>query len=265
MIRGVDLNVQDEGEGRLLVWGHGLMADMQVEDETELLAPRAGDGLRVVRYDARGHGQSGATHEDADYQWSSLAQDMLGVLDAVGADTAVLGGASMGTATALHAAVTSPERVEGLVLVIPPTAWGGRRVQAGVYRAGASLVGAAGLGPFVTMGRAAPAPKILTGDLAPLRDAMFDGMERLDRHVVPHILRGAAASDLPPKDALEQLSMPALILAWKGDTGHPMSTANELARLLPNADLHVANTADDVQRWQSHVADFLRSGGEEQP
>lgn len=258
MVRGVDLNVHDEGEGRLLVWGHGLMADMQVEDETELLAPRAGEGVRVVRYDARGHGRSAATNDDADYQWSSLAEDMLGVLDAVNADTAVLGGASMGTATALHAAVTSPERVEGLVLVIPPTAWSGRRVQADVYRAGATLVGAAGLGPFVTVGRSAPAPKILTGELAPLRDAMFDGMERLDRHVVPHILRGAAASDLPPKDTIQQLTMPALILAWKGDLGHPLTTANELARLLPNANLHVASNAEDVRRWPSLVTDFVR-------
>src|SRR4029077_11817862 len=72
LVRGVDLEVRDEGEGRLLVWGHGLMAGMQVEDETELLAPRAGGGVRVVRYDARGHGRSAASHTDDDYQWSSL-------------------------------------------------------------------------------------------------------------------------------------------------------------------------------------------------
>src|SRR5205814_608983 len=102
------------------------------------------------------------------------------VLRAVGAETAVLGGASMGTATALHAAVRAPERVEGLVLTIPPTAWGGRRVQAGIYRAGATVVARAGLGTFVTMGRAAPAPKILTGELAPVHDAVFRAIERLD-------------------------------------------------------------------------------------
>src|SRR5438067_12666005 len=102
-VRGVELNVRDEGEGRLLLWGHGLMSDMQFEDETRLMLPLPGDGVRIVRYDARGHGTSGATQHDDDYRWSSLAQDMLGVLDSAGADTAVLGGASMGTATALHA------------------------------------------------------------------------------------------------------------------------------------------------------------------
>jgi pimeloyl-ACP methyl ester carboxylesterase len=257
-VRGVELNVRDEGEGRLLVWGHGLMADTQVDDAVELLAPRPGDGVRVVRYDARGHGRSDATLVDDDYNWRSLAQDMLGVLDGVGAETAVLGGASMGAATALHAAVAAPQRVEGLVLAIPPTAWGGRRVQAGVYRAGATIVRTAGLGPFVTMGRAAPPPKILTGDLAHVRDAMFDAMQRLDIRVVPHIMRGASKSDLPAKEALAELAVPTLIVAWKGDSGHPLSTANEVARLLPNAELHVASNADDVKRWPSLVTGFVR-------
>jgi len=261
LVRGVELNVQDEGEGRLLVWGHGLLSDMRFEDETRLMMPDAGDGVRIVRYDARGHGQSGATDEDEDYNWRSLAQDMLGVLDGLGADTAVLGGASMGTATALHAAVVAPARVDGLVLAIPPTAWSGRRLQARIYRAGAALVGAEGLDPFITMGRAAPAPKILTGELAPVQDALFATLDRLDRDVVPHILRGAASSDLPPKERLAELTMPTLILAWEGDTGHPMSTADELARLLPNADLHVASDPAGVKRWPSLVTDFLRSGG----
>ena len=258
LVRGVELNAHDEGDGRLLLWGHGLLSDMQFEDETRLMVPAPDAGVRVVRYDARGHGHSGATNEDGDYNWRSLALDMLGVLDGVGTQRAVLGGASMGTATALHAAVTAPERVDGLVLAIPPTAWGGRRVQAGIYRAGATLVSTAGLGPFVTMGRAAPAPKILTGELAYVHDAIFKSMERLDRDVVPHILRGAAASDLPPKETLSELTMPALILAWKGDTGHPMSTANELASLLPNAELQAASTADEVKRWPSLVTEFLR-------
>jgi pimeloyl-ACP methyl ester carboxylesterase len=257
LVRGVELNVRDEGEGRMLVWAHGLMADMQFEDEAGL-APHAADGVRIVRYDARGHGRSDATLEDDDYRWSSLADDMLGVVDAVGAEAAVLGGASMGTATALHAAVVAPERVEGLVLMIPPTAWGGRRVQARMYRAGAAVVTRSGLGPFVALGRAVPAPKILSGELAPVREAMFRGMERLDRDVVPHVLRGAAASDLPAKETLARLTMPALILAWTGDTGHPVATAHELAELLPRAELRVASAAGDVKRWPSLVSEFVR-------
>ena len=104
----------------------------------------------------------------------------------------------------------------------------------------------------------APAPRVLTGDLAYVNDVLFESMERLNPDVLPHILRGAAASDLPPKQALSELRMPALILAWEGDSGHPMSTANELARLLRYADRHVAATPDDVRRWPSLVADFLR-------
>jgi pimeloyl-ACP methyl ester carboxylesterase len=183
---------------------------------------------------------------------------MLGVLDGLGLDTVVLGGASMGCATALHAAVAEPARVEALLLVIPPTAWGGRRVQATMYRAGARMVAVGGMGPFATLARAAPAPKILTGELAGVHEVAMRSMAGLDRRVVPHILRGAAASDLPPKDALGSLNVPALVLAWAGDPTHPTATAEELCRLLPDADGHVASTADEVRRWPSLIADFLR-------
>jgi pimeloyl-ACP methyl ester carboxylesterase len=231
---------------------------MDMEDEAGVLSPTATEGIRVVRYDARGHGRSEATDEDDDYQWSSLAMDMLGVLDGLGAPTAVLGGASMGSATALHAAVVAPDRVDGLVLMIPPTAWAGRRAQARLYGAGASMVSTGGMAPFIAMGRAAAAPKILQGELASVQDAMFRAMEALDSDVVAHILRGAARSDLPAQEALAALGMPALILAWTGDPGHPVATADELARLLPAAELHVASEPDDVRRWPSMVAEFVR-------
>jgi pimeloyl-ACP methyl ester carboxylesterase len=46
----------------------------------------------------------------------------------------------MGAAVALHAAAQAPERVAGLVLVLPPTAYDTRAAQAADYLAGASLV-----------------------------------------------------------------------------------------------------------------------------
>ena len=250
--------MRDEGQGRPFVWGHGLLFSMDQDDRAGVLIPQHIEGIRLVRYDARGHGCSAATRKSDDYRWSSLAEDMLAVLDATGAPSSVLGGASMGCATSLHAAVMAPERVEALVLVIPPTAWGGRRVQAAMYRAGARVVAVGGMGPFVTMGRAAPAPRILSGELAPVRDVALEAMEHLDRTVVPHILRGAASSDMPAKDALATLDIPTLVLAWEGDPGHPLATAEELLRLLPQAELHIATEPSDVRQWPSLITDFVR-------
>lgn len=255
--------MRDEGDrgGRVVVFGHGLLASTAQDDDagrvTVPVAPR--DGVRLVRYDARGHGASGATDADRDYRWRALARDMLGVLDAIAGKeaTGVLGGASMGCATAVHAAVLAPDRVDALILVIPPTARRARRRQAALYRAGAALVAAAGMAPFVRMARLAPPPRILTGDVAPVHRAALDHMATLDRRVVPRILRGAAASDLPASADLATIDAPALILAWEGDPTHPTSTAELLAARLPRPTLDVAADADAVARWPALVDDFL--------
>ena len=76
--------------------------------------------------------------------------------------------------------------------------------------------------------------------------------------MLPTILRGAAASDLPPAEAIAALDVPALILAWDTDAGHPVSTAERLAALLPRAELHVAREPEEVSTWPARVAAFVR-------
>ena len=126
-VRGIDLGVRDSGEGEPFVWGHGLLGSMEQEDEAGALAwPSFGSSLRLIRYDARGHGSSEATLAPAAYRWPELAGDLLALLDAIQLERAVLGGVSMGCATALHAAVQEPARATGLVLVAPPTPVGAR-------------------------------------------------------------------------------------------------------------------------------------------
>ena len=86
-LRGVDLEVDDPGgDGHPFLWGHGLTSSMASEDGTGLFGWRAalGGGWRVVRYDARGHGASGATSDESDYAWPNLALDALALLDSLG-------------------------------------------------------------------------------------------------------------------------------------------------------------------------------------
>ena len=166
-VRGARLSVDVRGSGPPLVWGHGLTSSRRREDEMGGLFGWSGlaDAGRatVVRYDARGHGESGATPAADDYRWSSLALDQWALVDALGLEHPVLGGASMGAATALHAAMVRGEDVAGLVLVIPPTAWATRRAQAELYEAGAALVETSGVSAFVEAAASAPVP-------APFRD-----------------------------------------------------------------------------------------------
>jgi pimeloyl-ACP methyl ester carboxylesterase len=59
-------------------------------------------GYRVVALDARGHGDS-AWDPDADYEMSTMAQDLLAVIDQLGAERPAVVGASLGGVTALEA------------------------------------------------------------------------------------------------------------------------------------------------------------------
>ena len=110
----------------------------------------------------RGHGRSGGGKDESEYTWPNLARDLLAFLDALGADRAVSGiGASMGTATLLHAVTVAPDRFDRLVLTCPPTAWAGRAAQADVYRAGATFAERNGKDAFVAGMRALPPPPVL--------------------------------------------------------------------------------------------------------
>jgi len=211
---------------------------------------------RVVRYDARGHGGCECSHfEDRAYRWSALVDDMLRAPGLEG--PFVAGGASMGAATALYAAVRAPRRVQGLVLVTPPTAWESRPAQAQVYEAAARLVERRGIPGYVRALQVVGQPRILAEELPEARTIWLRHVNRMDEKVVPSILRGAASSDLPAHQEIHQVVVPTLILAWTGDAAHPVSTAETLAELMVMSELHVATDLAGVRRWPELVRDFL--------
>ncbi len=261
-VRGLNVNVADSGgeDGRLpFVWAHPLTSSMAAEDRHGVFDwwSSAG-GRRCVRYDARGHGASSATRHAADYRWPNLAHDQLELLDALGIDRVVLGGASMGAATALHSAVAMPDRIDALVLVIPPSAWDTRHDVTKRYRSGARHVLTHGVHGFEKATRRLPDPPIFTGPLEPLSKAGIGSFEHAHRLSLAAALRGAAASDLPDQRQLAALRrIPALILSWDTDPSHPIATAEHLARDFDFADLHIAQRPDDVQEWPAFVEHFL--------
>jgi pimeloyl-ACP methyl ester carboxylesterase len=138
------------------------------------------------------------------------------------------------------------------VLVLPPTAYETRAAQAGEYRAGAELVERAGFDAYVESANAQPVPEILRAFASGFRFTPAVATERL-----PAVLRGAGGSDLPPADVVRGLAVPALILAWDTDPGHPLRTAETLAELLPDAELHVARRLRDVTTWTRLVDGFV--------
>ena len=69
---------------------------------------------RVIRYDARGHGESGVPA--GEYTLEQLGGDALAILDAEGIASAHVCGLSLGGITAMWLGVHAPERVTSLVL-----------------------------------------------------------------------------------------------------------------------------------------------------
>lgn len=210
-----------EGREPALVWGHGLLQSMP----TGPVDPRAVEtDHTVVVYDARNHGRSPDASSADELTWPALAADMIGVADAHGFERFVAGGTSMGAATALTLATVEPERVVGLVLAIPPTAWGVRWGQRTLY----GSIGA-------------------IGGLLPV-----DGVRRAARS-----LRGASRTDLPPLEELARIDVPTLVLSWRFDPSHPSVVARRIADALPDSELLVTDRPGDTTGWHERIGTFL--------
>ncbi|WP_052847223.1 alpha/beta fold hydrolase [Streptomyces avicenniae] len=252
---GIELACSSVGDGPLIIQAHGMLMSRAVEDAMDLFSwdpVRALPGRRFFRYDARGHGDSAGRPESSDYTYQTVAQDLLELLAHLSPERPVTAvGASLGCAAALTAAVKAPERFARLVLLVPPTAWGTRPARADAFRTAAQLVDERGPAAFDTAFAAAPVPASLAG--APGYPPRSLGVHP---DVLPALLRGAARSDLPPHEALAAVRVPTLVLAWADDPVHPVSTAEQLAELLPDARLHVSPDAADIRTWGERIAAF---------
>lgn len=248
------LHLERSGAGRPFLWAHGLTSSIAVERDSGVFQWEEIPGVDVIRYDARSHGRSGAGSAPEDHEWSALAGDYLAVADDQEAQSFVAGGASMGCATVLYAVLRAPERVHALVLAIPPTAWETRTTQADTYLRSVEFLEANGLEAFIEAGRKLPAQPPWS---EARREVRFRHLAQADPAALALALRGAAQSNLPPRDEVATITAPTLILSWDGDPGHPLSTAESLHELLGGSQLVVARSAEEVAAWPTTVGDFL--------
>src|SRR4051812_14575148 len=112
-VNGQRIFYEDSGDGETaIVFSHGYLMDHSMFDaQRDALRDR----FRVIAWDERGHGQT-ETSDDAFTYWDS-ARDLLGLLDALEIEQAVLAGMSQGGFLSMRAALTAPERVRALVLI----------------------------------------------------------------------------------------------------------------------------------------------------
>ncbi|MGQ7787601.1 alpha/beta fold hydrolase [Nesterenkonia sp. K-15-9-6] len=243
-----DLSAPEPTDAGTFVQLHGLTSCGSREQRAGLDMAGRLQGTRVLRYDARGHGSSTGRDRAEDYRWPRLAEDLLALLDALAPGEQVhAAGPSMGAATLLHAALADPDRFATLTLLVPPTAWQTRAAQAENYRRSAQLVEDHGIGAFVRIGAQVLPPPALA-------DRPREQVPAVSQELLPAIFRGAALTDLPAADQIARLQIPTQILAWEDDPSHPVSTAEELHRLIGGSTLGVAATPEDLATWPGRTA-----------
>jgi 3-oxoadipate enol-lactonase len=109
---GWQLSYQDRGRGPAILLIHSLLFDHTVlEPQVSALEDR----FRLITPDLRGHGASERRPEERTL-WD-LMEDQIALLDHLGIERAVWGGASVAGPIALRAALRHPERVSALVLI----------------------------------------------------------------------------------------------------------------------------------------------------
>lgn len=258
-IDGLSFNVSVRGRGIPLLWTHGLLGSMELEDGTRVIDWRRLERCaEVARYDARGHGGSGASVSPHDYRWEILTGDMLAVADRLGFSKFFAGGQSMGAVVSLFAALSARERLYGLILLTPPALWDEGEQHREVYDFAAAILERYGMAPLLTLmkERHDMADRQLLSSPA-LRDKFIHTLRTRDPRVLAAVLRGAAMSLPPPRERIKQIDLPALILAWTGDEIHPVSAAEKLHHLLPGSRLLIAQRRRDIAKWTRYIAEFL--------
>lgn len=111
---GVNLLYEIYGEGPAILLSHGYSATSQMwRGQIDALSRRH----RLIVWDMRGHGRSDYPQEVSAYSEEATVADMTALLDAAGADRAIVGGLSLGGYMSLAFHRVYPERVRALIII----------------------------------------------------------------------------------------------------------------------------------------------------
>ncbi|NQU65318.1 MAG: alpha/beta hydrolase [SAR324 cluster bacterium] len=115
---GIQIRITEMGEGPLVLMIHG-WPESWYSWRHQMVA-LADAGYHVVAPDMRGYGKSDAPETIADYDIEHISKDIIGILDALEAETAVLVGHDWGAVVNWPTALLYPERFTALVNMSVP-------------------------------------------------------------------------------------------------------------------------------------------------
>ena len=247
----------------------------------EPLAARLTDAYRVVLWDYPGHGRSGDPLDATTVGIESLAEDLATVLDAAGAEQAVILGHSLGAQVSLEFYRHWPQRVLGLVpthgtcghavasffglpfLSLPLGALAAWLLPHG-HRALPPLLEPLALSPLAGRAVLDHGARLfgIIGREAPDLAAYFAHLVRIDLRVFAALIRGAQAHDA--SDLLTSIQVPTLVVGATHDRFVPLKVVERLAGSIPGAELFVLEGAthaglyEQGARYEARLRTFLR-------
>ena len=255
-VNGVDIAYRFDGpqDGPVLLVANSLMANGSMWDgNIAALAER----YRVLRYDKRGHGGSGLSA--GPYTIAQLADDAVGLLDALGIQKVHFMGLSIGGMIGQQLGARYPERILSLSLCntaseMPPRTLWEERFEIARTQGIAGLVDG-------TIKRWFTAPFI---ERAPQEIEKVRQMI-LGTNVEGYIGCGSAVRDMAQSTMLLKIKAPTLVLSGRHDPACTVEQGTVLNRLIDGSRMviiedaaHLSNIEQPVQFNQA-VREFMDS------
>ncbi len=243
------------GEGpRTTVLLHGLLLSQKMH--RPLARALAREGNRVVTMDLLGHGRSDRPRDMTAYSMPFFGEQVIGLLDHLEVDEAVVAGTSLGANTTLEAAAAHPDRVRGMVVEMPVL----DNALLGCAIAFTPLMVALTFGEPVMKGVSWVTRKVPTGGVWGA-DVLLDTV-RQDPGPSAAVLQGLFFGRVAPHRAIRRtIAAPALVIGHDRDPVHPFSDSDALVSELPDARLLRADSFLELrmtpERLTTEIAEFL--------
>jgi 3-oxoadipate enol-lactonase len=231
---GVDVHAEAIGpdDAPVLVLGGSLGTTLSMWDR---VAPALAERLRVVRYDARGHGRS--PEPPGPYTIAELGEDVLALFDRLGVEKASFCGLSIGGMVAQWLGANAADRIDKLVVCaaasyVPDLGWEDRART--VRDAGSTApIAEAVVGRWLTSGFAQERPE--------LRDWLYDMLLASPAEGYAACCEAVASMDL--RQDRTRITAPTLVIGGAQDPSLPVEHSREIAAAIPGARLEVLDPA----------------------
>ncbi len=115
---GLSMHIEEQGKGPAVLFAHGFPETSYAWRHQ--LAALAAAGFHAIAPDMRGYGETEKPADVARYSTFDLVGDLVGILDALGHDDAVIVGNDWGSTVAWQAALMRPDRFKGVVAIGVP-------------------------------------------------------------------------------------------------------------------------------------------------